>query len=264
MLPPMMHSGKAGQTAFKMILYGLFACVGFVALGYLAYMVGGFIREFWPVLVVTYLVFVVFVLYFFRDPDPIAPSDLNAIVAPGHGKVDLIDETAELEFMGGPCKRISTFLSVFDVHVQNAPVHGQIVYTQHKPGLFMNAMRTECATHNENVLIGFVPLLRPTEKVGVRLIAGLIARRIVPWVSAGDIVPRSERIGLIQFGSRVDLYLSLKAQIIVQEGDKVVGGQTVVATFEAAKTDEAKPAEAKTPVRVPLPVTPPAKPTGPA
>ncbi len=257
----MMHSGRAGQTAFKMILYGLFACVGFVALGILAYEVGRVVKDIWPILVVMYLVFVVFVLYFFRDPDPIAPSDLNAIVAPGHGKVDVVDETAELEFMGGPCKRISIFLSVFDVHVQNAPVHGQVIYTQHKPGLFMNAMRTECATHNENVLIGFLPVLRPADKVGVRLIAGLIARRIVPWVTAGDVVPRSERIGLIRFGSRVDLYLPLHVQIVIQEGDRVVGGQTVVATFEAPKKDEAKPAEgkpaeAKPAVRVSLPEKP--------
>ena len=259
----MMHSGKAGQAAFKMIWYGLLACVGLVALGVLAYEIGRIIKDIWPILVVLYMVFVCFVLYFFRDPDPITPSDQNAIVAPGHGKVDVVDETAELEFMGGPCQRVSIFLSVFDVHVQNAPVHGKVVYTQHKPGLIMNAMRTESATHNENVLIGFVPLLRPEDKVGVRLIAGLIARRIIPWVTAGDVVPRSERISLIQFGSRVDLYLPLHVQIKVQEGDKVVGGQTIVATFEPAKPGDAKAAEAKPAeakpgdgkpaIRVPLP-----------
>lgn len=261
MLRRMNHSGKATQAALKLIFYGLLACVGLVALGWLAYLIGGVIRDVWPVLVVVYLLFVVFTLYFFRDPDPIAPSEPLAIVAPGHGKVDLVDESAEMEVMGGACRRISIFLSVFDVHVQNAPVAGKITYTQHKPGLFMNAMRTDCASHNENVLIGMEPLLRPAgEKVGVRLIAGLIARRIIPWVTAGDVIQRSERISLIQFGSRVELYLPLCTEIKVKEGDKVIGGQTIVAMFPPAPGSENKDAAAggaKPAVRVTIPAPAP-------
>jgi phosphatidylserine decarboxylase len=110
-----------------------------------------------------------------------------------------------------------------------------VTYMRHKPGLFLNAMRADCASHNENVLVGFEPVARPSERVGVRLIAGLIARRIIPWITAGDVVPRSERIGLIQFGSRVELYLPATARITVQTGQKVVGGQTIVALYEDAR-----------------------------
>ena len=98
-------------------------------------------------------------------------------------------------------------------------------------GEFMNAMKTECAVHNENVLLGFESPNR-RRKIGVRLIAGVIARRIVPFVQLGDEVARGERISLIQFGSRVDVYLPLNAKIKVKLGDRVVGGETMLATFE--------------------------------
>jgi phosphatidylserine decarboxylase len=227
----MMNSGRAFKAATRMIVFSLILLAVLWVFGYVAWQIGALVRLLPYYLLAFWLVFVVFVLYFFRDPDPISPSEPNAIVAPGHGKVDVIDETTEMEVMGGPCKRISIFLSVFNVHVQNAPVHGRVTFLQHKPGLFVNAMRTDCAEHNENVLIGLEPINRPADKVGVRLIAGLIARRIIPWIKPGEVVPRSERISLIQFGSRVDLYLPRHANVKVNLGDKVVGGQTIVATF---------------------------------
>jgi phosphatidylserine decarboxylase len=232
MLPAMMNTGKAFKASTKMIGFTVIILAALLAFGFFAYQIGAALRLLTGYLVALWLVFVLFVLYFFRDPDPIAPSAPEAVVAPGHGKVDVVDETTETEFMGGPCKRISIFLSVFDVHVQNAPVHGQVTFLRHKPGLFVNAMRTDCAEHNENVLIGFEAVGRPGLKVGVRLIAGLIARRIIPWISAGEVVPRSERISLIQFGSRVNLYLPATAALLVKPGDRVVGGQTVVATLK--------------------------------
>ncbi|MCX6904245.1 MAG: phosphatidylserine decarboxylase [Verrucomicrobia bacterium] len=227
----MMNAGKAFKAAMKMIVLAVIILVALWVFGYMAYQIGAFIRLLPYYLVAFWIAFALFVLYFFRDPDPIAPSEPNAIVAPGHGTVDVIDETVESEVMGGPCKRISIFLSIFNVHVQNAPVHGKVMYLQHKPGLFLNAMRSDCAQHNENVLMGFEPVSRPQDKVGVRLIAGLIARRIIPWIKPGEVVPRSERISLIQFGSRVELYLPASTAIQVKLRDKVVGGQTIVATF---------------------------------
>jgi phosphatidylserine decarboxylase len=134
--------------------------------------------------------------------------------------------------MGGECRRISIFLSVFDVHVQNAPVTGRIAYFNHMPGEYLNAMSADSAKFNENVLIGIEAVEPRDEKIGVRLIAGLIARRIVPWVSQNDAVQRGERISLIQFGSRVDVYLSQRAKIKVQLGQKVIGGETVIASFD--------------------------------
>jgi phosphatidylserine decarboxylase len=214
-----------------MIAVTLIILLALWVFGYLAYVIAAAVRLLPYYLLTLWIVFALFTLYFFRDPDPIAPSEPDAIVAPGHGKVDVVDETAETDVMGGPCRRISIFLSVFDVHVQNAPVHGKVTYLQHRPGRFVNAMRTDCGEHNENVLMGFEPVGRPAERVGVRLIAGLIARRILPWVKAGEVVPRSERISLIQFGSRVDLYLPRSVNVKVKVGDRVVGGQTIVATF---------------------------------
>ena len=175
------------------------------------------------------LIFALFTLWFFRDPDPRVPADSRLVVAPGHGKVDVIDETDEPNVMGGRCRRISIFLSVFDVHVQQSPVAGQVTYLKHTPGLFLNALKTESAAHNENVLIGFNSTSPAGAKVGVRLITGLIARRIIPWVQPGDDMAKGERIALIQFGSRVNLYLPLNSELTVKLGDRVVGGETVVA-----------------------------------
>ena len=182
------------------------------------------------VVFVFWLLFFVFCLNFFRDPDPHVPVAPEVIVAPAHGTVDQIDETAESEFIGGRCRRISTFLSVLDVHVQNAPVSGKIACLRYQPGKFFNAMRAELSSQNENVLIGIESSDRPGEKIAVRLIAGLIARRIIPWVALNDAVERGERTSLIRFGSRVDLYLPLSASVQVKLGDKVKGGETVVAT----------------------------------
>jgi phosphatidylserine decarboxylase len=121
------------------------------------------------------------------------------------------------------------FLSVIDIHVQNAPISGRVVSVTHTAGKFINAMEADSALYNENVLIGLDSTQTPGEKIGVRLIAGVLARRIVPFVKAGDEVQRGQRISLIQFGSRCDLYLPLGYKIKVKVGDKVVGGETIMA-----------------------------------
>ena len=176
------------------------------------------------------LAFTVFTLYFFRDPNPTVPAEAAAIVAPAHGVVDCVEETTEPEFLGGACRRLSIFLSVLDVHVQNAPVAGRITLLRYQPGQFLSALRTDSARHNENMLIGIESSEAPGERIAVRQIAGLIARRVVTWASMGDHVTRSQRLGLIQYGSRCDLYLPLSAQVAVHRGDRVVGGETIVAT----------------------------------
>jgi phosphatidylserine decarboxylase len=223
------HSGKAAQAALK--LNGLSAALVLLLLvvAWLAAHVGAFIVGMAGMLGVLWVLFVVFTFYFFRDPDPAVPTGKNLVLAPGHGKVDTIDTTTEPEFLGGECQRISIFLSVFDVHVQNAPVLGRIAYFKHSPGQYLNAMRADCSKYNENVLIGIEAGEPMGVKIGVRLIAGLIARRIVPWIAQNDIVQRGERISLIQFGSRVDVYLPMSAKIKVQLGDRVVGGESILA-----------------------------------
>jgi phosphatidylserine decarboxylase len=201
-------------------------------IGFLATVVGAAMVTISIFVFVVWLAFAVFVLYFFRDPTPRIPTGSNLVLSPAHGKVDVIDTTTEAKFMGGECQRISIFLSVVDVHVQNAPVSGTVAYMKYTEGAFMNAMKTECATCNENVLIGFQCTEPADVKVGLRLITGVIARRIVPWIDAGDEVKRGERISLIQFGSRCDVYLPHSAKINVKLGDRVVGGETVLATID--------------------------------
>ncbi len=225
----MKHSGKARKAAFSLIFWTLVLLGLLLLVGVLAVVLGSVVVSAAVALVLFWAVFVVFTLYFFRDPSPRVPAGDSLVVSPGHGKVDVIDETTESEFIDGPCKRISMFLSVFDVHVQNAPVTGRIVFYRYREGKFLNALNADCATHNENALYGFEAQERDGAKVGVRLIAGLIARRLVPWAALGDEVVRGERLSLIQFGSRVEIYLPLSAQVRVKLGDRVKGGETVVA-----------------------------------
>lgn len=209
------------------------ALLALLAAAFLGKVIGTFVLNYltW-ILISLWALFAGFTRYFFRDPDPMVPTGSNLVIAPGHGKVDAVDTTTEPDFMGGECQRVSIFLSVIDIHVQNAPATARVAYFKHTPGQYLNALNADSAKFNENVLLGFESVEPLGEKIGVRLIAGLIARRIVPWIQVNDAVQRGERISLIQFGSRVDVYLSRNAKIKVKFGDKVVGGETVIAQFE--------------------------------
>jgi phosphatidylserine decarboxylase len=225
----MKHSGKARKAAVKLIIYTLIAIFlvwGLVALAAAVTTLAVFLM---PALFVIWLIFSIFTLYFFRDPEAKVPTDSNIVVSPAHGKIDVIDTINEREVMGGECRRISMFLSVINVHVQNAPVSGRVSFLKYTAGEFMNAIRAECASCNENVLMGFEASDPADHKIGLRLVAGVIARRIVPFVKVADDVLRGERISLIQFGSRAEVYLPMSASIEVKIGDKVVGGETILA-----------------------------------
>ncbi len=229
----MKHAGKARKAGFKLIVYSLIAVVALWAFGAFASVIGTLISAIaLPFLGIVWVLFAIFTLYFFRDPNARPPAGVNLVLSPAHGKVDAVDTTTESQFMGGKCQRISIFLSVFDVHVQNAPVTGKIAFYQYTEGEFINALKAESALHNENLLLGFDAAEPRGLKLAVRLIAGVIARRIVPFVKQGEEVRRGDRICLIQFGSRADVYLPLEAKIQVKLGTRVVGGQTVLATFE--------------------------------
>jgi phosphatidylserine decarboxylase len=223
------HTGKAFKAALRLMGLAL------VILGLIAFalkLTGSDPRQTSLAMITPFALFSAFTLYFFRDPTASVPAGAGLIVAPAHGKVDVIDEIEEAGVLGGRCRRVSIFLSVVDVHVQQAPVAGEVTLVKHTKGQFLNAMRTDCAEHNENVLMGFRSTEPQCGPVGVRLIAGLIARRIVPWAAPGDTVAKGERISLIQFGSRVDLYLPLGADVAVQLGQHVVGGETVMARLK--------------------------------
>jgi phosphatidylserine decarboxylase len=227
----MKHAGKARQAALRLVWFSFLALVAVLVAGVLAAIIGSLVIGLAFGLVCLWALFAAFTMYFFRDPEPNPPADPLAIVSPAHGRVDVVDEITENEFMGGPCRRVSIFLSIFDVHVQRAPVSGKLVFLRHTEGQFLSATRSDCGRFNENVLLGFEPAGFPERRIGVRLIAGVIARRIVVWAAAGETVARGERLSLIQFGSRVELYLPAGVALECQPGQKVRGGETVLARF---------------------------------
>jgi phosphatidylserine decarboxylase len=223
----MKHAGKARRAGLKIALLSLVIVVAVTAIW--SFLAGRLLGAVAAGLGGLWLLFMLFSLSFFRDPNALVPSDEGAYVSPAHGTVDVIDETTEKVVMGGRCRRVSIFLSVFDVHVQNAPIGGRVTYVKHCPGKFVNAMRSDCGEYNEHVLVGIESDEAAEERLALRLIAGLIARRIVPWVAEGDRLVKGERISLIQFGSRVDLYMPLSSRVQVKLGQKVKGGETIIA-----------------------------------
>jgi phosphatidylserine decarboxylase len=232
----MKYKGKARTAAFKMIFWTLVAVLVVWAVG--AFIVAGaaviatVALALTPFLFIFWMLFAGFTLYFFRDPTPRVPTVPKQLVSPAHAKVDAIETVTEPQFMKGECQRISMFLSVVDVHVQNAPLSGKLAFMKYTTGQFLNALKAESAQFNENLLLGFETSDPKGQRVAVRLIAGVIARRIVPFIKEGDEVARGDRISLIQFGSRADVYLPLSAKIQVKLGDKLVGGESVIAVLE--------------------------------
>jgi phosphatidylserine decarboxylase len=172
---------------------------------------------------------ILYTFYFFRDPDRPLPGDPLAVVAPADGVVVEIIEMNEAEVVKGTMRRVAIFLSVFDVHTNRAPIDGEVTYRQHYPGKFLDARNPECSVKNESQTWAF---RNGGTTLVVRQITGAIARRIVGWSKVGDRVAKGERFGLIRFGSRTELYLPLDSEIVVQRGDKVKGGETVIARLQ--------------------------------
>lgn len=168
--------------------------------------------------------------YFFRDPPRVTPSRAGLAVSGADGRITAVGPAAparELRLGTEPLARISVFLSVFDVHLVRAPIAGRIVTSAYVPGAFLNAELDKASEENErHALVIEGP---GGEKVGIVLIAGLIARRIVTFAGEGRSVARGERIGLIRFGSRVDVYLPSSAVPLVEVGQTAIGGETVLA-----------------------------------
>lgn len=169
-----------------------------------------------------------YVLYFFRDPKRRTPGIPNSICCPADGKVVSVVEVPCEQMPGGRARRVAIFLNIFNVHVQRVPVTGEVTSVDRKAGKFMNALNEKCSDENESVTIW---IDSEFGVVGVKQIAGAIARRIVCPVNAGQVLERGSRYGLIQFGSRVELFLPLSASVKVQPGQKVVGGETCLAVL---------------------------------
>jgi phosphatidylserine decarboxylase len=170
-----------------------------------------------------------FCLWFFRDPERRPPSDPTLAVSPADGMVTLVDEVEEEQFFKQRMKRISIFLSVFDVHVNRTPISGEVLFTEARGGLYLDARKPEASALNESLFWVFGSKNQLGKAVAVKQITGAIARRIVPWAQLGESMERGERFGMIRFGSRTDLFLPLDSEVLVTVGEKVRGGETSIA-----------------------------------
>jgi phosphatidylserine decarboxylase len=180
----------------------------------------------WPVPALAALLACVFTLYFFRDPQRVVPQAEGLAVSPADGKVIAVDRSEE-PFTGDEARRVSIFMNVFNVHVNRSPVQGEVIGQAYIPGKFFNASRDKASAHNERHLLRIIDAAN--QSWTVVQIAGLVARRIVSWSGQGEVLQRGARLGLIKFGSRVDLYVPASYEIVVKPGQKVLAGCTVLA-----------------------------------
>jgi phosphatidylserine decarboxylase len=177
---------------------------------------------------VLFLVAAILVLNFFRDPERAAPPDPSLIVSPADGRVvEIVEENLE----GRPVRRVSIFMSPFDVHVNRSPISGTIQSVVHRAGTFHVASQARASIENEQNVF---TVRGGQGNVVVKQIAGLLARRIVFWKKAGDAVERGERVGMIKFGSRVDVALDRNVELRVQVGDRVRAGTSVLGTVHSS------------------------------
>ena len=185
-------------------------------------------RRSWPLWLLAFvlLLLALWVAYFFRDPERSGPRGERDVIAPADGKVVLIQEVDEPAFMGGRTRRVSIFMNVFSVHVNRYPVSGTVRYVKYNPGKFLNAAVEKSSVENEQMSVG---IETARGRILVRQIAGLIARRIVTYSKEGEQVEQAQRMGLIRFGSRVDVFLPLDAVVKVRIGDNTIAGSSPIA-----------------------------------
>ncbi len=190
-----------------------------IVLAFVAWFVGQ------HVLAVVFLLLGAFILWFFRDPQREIPADPNTIVSPADGQVlEIVAEPLD----GRIGSRISIFLAIWNVHVNRSPMEGKLARVDYRPGRFHMAMKAAASTENEQNVIR---LSTPRGEIVFKQIAGLIARRVILWKKVGDSVARGERVGLVRFGSRVDVWLPAEVEIVVKRGDHVAGGSSILARW---------------------------------
>ncbi|GBU18376.1 MULTISPECIES: phosphatidylserine decarboxylase [Methylobacterium] len=202
----------------------------FILIGIVLTVLAGYFSQFfgWIFLILT-----LWVCYFFRDPERVVPVGDGLVVSPADGRVNLISTVLpppELDLPPEPMTRVSVFMNVFDCHVNRMPVAGRIGQVHYTPGLFLNAELDKASEDNErNGMVVETAQSTGPVRIGVVQIAGLVARRIVGFVGAGETLAAGERFGLIRFGSRVDVYLPAGTRVLVGLGQKAVAGETVLA-----------------------------------
>jgi len=177
---------------------------------------------------IIFLILLSFCIFFFRDPEREITEGENIVLAPADGKVVAIEQIQDSKISDEPVCRISIFLSIFDVHINRAPVDGEIVYLEYSRGRFLDARNPKASEVNEN---NFMVLSHKGTKIALRQIAGKIARRVVCKCNKGDKLKIGERIGMIRFGSRTDLFLPVNTEINTKIGDMVKAGITIMGKF---------------------------------
>ncbi len=185
-----------------------------------------------------------FFAYFFRDPERKIPSGDSLILSPADGKIVAVESANEPFYLKSQAQKISIFLSPLDVHINRIPASGKVDYLSYLPGKFLAAYQDKASTDNEQTAIG---ISTPNGKILFKQIAGVLARRIICRLKLGQDVRIGERFGMIRFGSRVDIFLPEGLELKVQKGDKVVGGETVMAVAKSLtpKTETQTPMGAK-------------------
>lgn len=201
---------------------------GWVFIGIAWVLEVGFALLHWWIPLAIWLPVAVWVVAFFRDPTRDGPRGDDVILAPADGKIVAVISIDEPAFLRGPATRISVFMSVFDVHVNRYPSRGRVGYREYARGKFGHAMAEKASTDNEQSSLG---LETPRGRILIRQIAGSIARRIVTDHQPGTEVGQAERLGIIRFGSRVDVFLPPSARVVVTDGQIARAGQTVLARW---------------------------------
>lgn len=206
--------------------------VGAAALAAITFAVALRLRS-WPLWLFAFLLtlLALWVAWFFRNPERLGERGARLVIAPADGRVVLIVPVDEPTYVRGPTTRVSIFMNVFDVHVNRYPVGGVVEHVVHKDGTFLNAVTEASSVENEQASVGIVS---GAHRILVRQIAGLIARRIVTDSTMGDHVTQGTRLGLIRFGSRVDLFLPPSAELLVAVGARTSAGVTVIARLAPA------------------------------
>lgn len=175
---------------------------------------------------VATLILLILVLQFFRYPDRHVTLNAKKIIAPADGKVCVIEECEELEYLRSRCKKVSIFMSPLNVHINWIPVPGKVTFVKHKKGKFYAAFKDKSAEENERICTAIQ--LKDGREIMATQVAGAMARRILNFLHVGQLVTQDMEMGFIRFGSRVDLYLPLDTKINVKLGDKVTGSQTII------------------------------------
>jgi phosphatidylserine decarboxylase len=184
----------------------------------------------WYIVAVPLVMIALWVVYFFRDPERTGDRGEHLVVSPADGLVVMVTDVEEPSFVAGMATRISIFMNVFNVHVNRYPVNGVVKYLNYNKGLFLHAAHDKASLENEQMSVG---IESGSRRILVRQIAGLIARRIVNYAKMGDMAEQGVRMGIIRFGSRVDVFIPTDCIVRIKVGERTIAGTTVLAELRS-------------------------------